>query len=195
MSPFRERAKHPARRIVLAAALILASEGCSYHPGVCGLRPHYPDVTAETVGDALVFPETDSLRPTLRWETFPRPSDLRADRTGLLARARDVTYEIRIRRADDNVSIRPVYIRKGIPAAHHRVEIRLEPDSRYYWSVRAAFRVGEETRVIPWGFSKVPPVPGLESCILPGNIPEANLYRFRTPPSPQDPPMEGRSRE
>ena len=181
MFPSRERASALLRRLAAAALLPLAAAGCSYHAEVCGLRPYFPDVTVGTYTDSLVFAEAGSLQPLLRWETFPRSSDLRNDKQGVIATARDVTYELRIWRVGDNVAMKIVYERKGLPAPRHRVEVRLEPDAEHFWSVRARFRAGEETRVIPWSFSKVPRIPGLNACILPGNIPQANYYRFRTP--------------
>lgn len=181
MSPSRKRMLALLRRPAQAALILLAAAGCSYHAEVCGLRPYFPDVTVGTYTDSLAFAEAGSLQPLLRWEAFPRPSDLRNDGQGVFAGARDVTYELRIWKVGDNVAMKMVYERKGIPVPRHRVEDRLAPDSQYFWSVRARFRAGEETRVIPWSFSKVPPVPGLKACIVPGNIPPRNYYRFRTP--------------
>lgn len=181
MSPCPEGGSIPFRALAGAAWLLVAVAGCSYHPGVCGLRPFSPDVVATTTGDSLVFAEVDSLQPILRWEAFPRPSDLRSDRHGLLARTRAVTYELMIWREEDDGSMKKVYERKGLPVPGHRVEELLEPASRYSWSVRAKFLAGDEERVIPWGFSKVPPIPGLTFCIAPRNVPNQNTYRFRTP--------------
>ena len=138
-------------------------------------------LTAGSADDSPIFTEIDSLQPTLRWESFPRPSDLHADRQGLIKAALDVSYELRIWRVEDNSAIRRVYERRELTSPKHRLDVRLDPNARYFWSVRAKFRAGEETRVIPWGFSKVPSVPGLAFCITPGNIPHANYYRFQTP--------------
>lgn len=168
-------------RFAFASWIVLHVAGCSYHPAVCGLRPLSPDLTAGAASDSLVFTEIDSLQPTLRWESFPRPTDLRADRQGVLVKTQDVSYELRIWRMEDNSDIRRVYERRELTTPKHRVDVRLDQNARYFWSVRAKFRAGEETRVIPWGFSKVPSVPGLAFCITPGNIPHANYYRFQTP--------------
>ena len=172
----------PLLRFAFAAWIVLHVAGCSYHPAVCGLRPLSPDLTAGAVSDSLIFTEIDSLQPTLRWESFPRHSDLHADRQGVLIKAaQDVSYELRIWRVEDNSAIRRVYERRELTTPKHRVDVRLDPNARYFWSVRAKFRAGEETRVIPWGFSKVPSVPGLVFCVTPGDIPHANYYRFQTP--------------
>ncbi len=169
-------------RIAFAAWIVLHVAGCSYHPAVCGLRPLSPDLTAGAASDSLIFTEIDSLQPTLRWESFPRPSDLHADRQGVLIKAaQDVSYELRIWRVEDNSAIRRVCERRELTTPKHRVDVRLDPNARYFWSVRAKFRAGEETRMIPWGFSKVLSVPGLAFCITPGTIPHANYYRFQTP--------------
>jgi len=177
----RERMLAVFLRLASPAWLLLVAAGCSYHGPVCGLRPYFPDVVAGAYRDSLIFAEAGSLQPFLRWETFPRPSDLRDDRQGMIAGAQCVTYELRIWRVEDPGTMRMVYERRGISAPRHRVEDQLDPDSRYFWSVRAKFRVGDQTRVIPWGFSKVPHIPNLVSCIVPGNIPPGNYYRFQTP--------------
>ena len=172
----------PLLRFAFAAWVVLHVAGCSYHPAVCGLRPLSPDLTVGAVSDSLIFTEIDSLQPTLRWESFPRHSDLHADRQGVLIKAaQDVSYELRIWRVEDNGAIRRVYERRELTTPKHRVDVRLDPNARYFWSVRAKFHVGEETRLIPWGFSKAPSFPGLAFCITPGNIPHANYYRFQTP--------------
>ena len=63
-----------------------ASCSNSYAYAIYGLAPCYPGW-----GDTV-----DSLQPTLRWETFPRPADFAADTTGVMSRVRNVTYDLRI---------------------------------------------------------------------------------------------------
>lgn len=135
----------------LLCIALLSGIGCSTsQSAVFGLRPEYP---AATVDHAKV----DSLRPTLRWEAFPRPADLGADSDGWLGRVGDVTYDLRIWRSERDASEERrfpgdlVYSRNGLPASAHRIESGLTPDTKYVWTIRARFELDGKTRVTEWG--------------------------------------------
>lgn len=92
----------------------------------------------------------------LRWEAFPRPADLQADREGWLSRIRDVTYELRIWKEERDPLLREypgelIYSRSALPAPTHSVYPPLAPRTDYIWSVRARFTLDGQRRVTEWG--------------------------------------------
>jgi len=106
--------------LLLLAALLLA--GCtSFH----GVKPLYPEV-----GNPRFPTETESLRPTFRWEASAYP---------------DATYDfivyegVRIESFMEGVKRsvgKEIYYRQGLTGTEHTIEETLKPDSDYYWSVR-----------------------------------------------------------
>lgn len=171
--------------------------GCGIKAPVSGFRPVFPELTTSFKG-ALTWSKVDSLQPTLRWEPFPgsdEPSlgDFRRDVKPFVpvdpSAVRDLTYELRIWRVENGVPREVVYERKGIQASSHRLERPLEPNTKYYWSVRARFEVDGKFRVSEWSMSTHPCIyyPDLFHCgnrevaRLRGMIPSINYYRFKTP--------------
>ncbi len=96
------------------------------------------------------FVQIDSLQPVLQWKSFPTAKDIRADKTEELSRITEVTYELRILRARDSAQGDVVYTRKGLQDSSHRVEHRLTPLTRYYWSVRVRFKLDDDYRETKW---------------------------------------------
>jgi len=141
--------------------------GCTGTVLVSGLRPHYPE-------PAPKFVEVDSLRPMLRWEPFPRPQDREVDKDGNPARIREVTYDLRIWRAELEHPIEYpaelIYSRRGLPDPEHRVEEPLKPSTKYFWSIRARFELDGQPRVTQWGVMRLAIV-----------LPHPGHYRFKTP--------------
>jgi hypothetical protein len=126
--PFPDRATH--------------AEG--FAPAVFGLAPLAPALSAWS-------PTTvDELRPTLRWEAFPRAGDLEAA-PGEMQRVTEVRYDLVIARAVDAVPGEIVYQRDALEGTRHRLETALEPEARYLWSVRARFVLDGRERVTEWG--------------------------------------------
>ena len=133
--------------------VLLVVAGCAKHIPVTGLRPEYPNV-----GPAYV--KVDSLKPTFRWEPFPRPQDYEADkervlkriREGVLKRIRNVAYDLKIWRAEDEFPIELIYARQGLPDPSHSIEEPLEPSTKYFWTIRARFELDGHSRVIAWGW-------------------------------------------
>jgi hypothetical protein len=133
---------------LLGACLFLA--GCTHQLSVHGLKPLYPEVRGNLATNAIAYVEVDSLQPTLKWEPFPRPRDLEDPRLqdGRLAR---VTYDLRIWLAAEDRPTDLVYARDGLTEPAHRLESPLQPGTRYFWTVRAAFELNGQPRVIEWG--------------------------------------------
>lgn len=180
-----------AEKIVEEVFLILPLPGCSKCL-VVGLRPLYPEIEPSSPevdeGTALQywdFPLVDSLQPTLRWEAFPQSADFEGDREGWLSRIRNVTYDMRIwafKTGSLPFQWYPgelIYSRSGLPAPTHRIELRLDPDIRYLWSVRARFDLDKQQRVTEWGV--LLKSHGREYDPRTAHIPALNYYRFWTP--------------
>lgn len=169
------------------------------HPGVrraIDLRGAFSDRYAGTLG-GLQFDFADSLRPELRWESFPRPRDLEAV-GGRRERISGVVYDIRIHRA---VGSKPVFMagpqvieRNGLIEPRYVPDSELEPCQRYQWTVRARFLLDGQPRVTEWGtalgawdgFALEPwqwrrgmPAHGLLQAAI---DPAAFYYPFRAPP-------------
>jgi hypothetical protein len=127
--------------------------------------------------------DVDSLQPTLRWEAFPRAEDLKADKTAKLADARDVTYEVRIWRAERDCSLaicfpgELAYARSGMNEPVHTVEAPLAPDATYLWTMRARFELYGEPRATQWGVLTLFGRPDGREPVIPPH----GYYRFKTP--------------
>jgi hypothetical protein len=126
--------------VLLAAALV---GGCAVTTPVLGLRPAHPRP------ERMDFVKVESRRPTLQWEAFPQPGERNSDTH--LADVRDVTYDLRVWRAGpDDYPGDLVYARDGLPEPRHNVETDLQPDTRYFWTVRGHFNLEGRVRVTPW---------------------------------------------
>lgn len=140
------------------------------------LAPVYPEPTRGWLPSVLhPTPLTGDLRPTFRWQTFPRALDV-ATVDGLIGRFTDVQYDLRIfsvdRRKESlgnilrcyfSIGLGPgcdsgplytlgpeVYRREGLSAAEHRIEAPLTPCAFYAWTVRARFRLDGRPRATEW---------------------------------------------
>ena len=96
------------------------------------------------------FAQVDSLQPVLQWKSFPTVRDIKADKTGELSRISDVTYELKILRAQDSFQGDVVYTRTGLSNYSHKVERPLTPLTRYFWSVRVRFKLDDDYRETKW---------------------------------------------
>jgi len=79
------------------------------------------------------------FRPTLRWAAFP-----------FERKVEDLSYELRIWMAEQDLPRDLVYHREGLAELFHRMETPLDPAGRYVWSVRARFRLDGAWRTLPW---------------------------------------------
>lgn len=157
------------------------------HYGLCWLEPREPAakplglsdfVSAPFLkygtdlcrGSALRFGSTDSLQPLLAWEAFPRALDRE-----LASSVSHITYDLRVWDEEDCSRRSLVYQRNGLTRPAHRIEQALRPGERYFWSVRARFRVAGRQTATPWSFF----APGT-ACEL-NDIPDGQYHRFLTP--------------
>lgn len=160
---------------LLWAAALTWVVGCAGTVPVSGLRPNYPE-------PSLKFVEVDSLQPTLSWEAFPRPIDLAVDKEGVQGRVSNVTYDLRIWRADEEspreYPAEIVYERRGLREPWHTIEQPLKPSFMYFWSIRARFELDGQPRVTQWGVTEHPQCSQLGRLPI---VPNPLHYRFRTP--------------
>jgi hypothetical protein len=181
-------------RIIFYLIVLFVLADCS---NVAGLKPVYPQPQTVRGYSGGAFLEVDSLQPTFRWESFPRPEDLRKDENGMLGRIQNVTYDLKIWRTQDESVFEasptrqrfpkplqrplqtPIYYRQGLPKPLHKIEEPLEPSTKYIWSVRARFEVDGATRVIPW--AGIWPSRAYQRMPLVPNNPI--YYHFKTPRS------------
>lgn len=153
---------------MICAALVV---GCAAEPYVIGLKPEAP--FAERIA------EIDTLRPTFRWEHFPRQKD-RQELGPRSERVAAVTYEFRLWKVGTEFSgpvpsygayrvgqpnkykyswshecrdTDPgelVQTQQGLVTPEYRVETTLQPNSLYFWTVRAHFTLDGKRRVTEW---------------------------------------------
>ena len=159
----------------LAIAVVLpVLAGCGqpvYNPG---LRALYPQQRMILFIDPPpgAFVAVDSLQPTLKWESFPRSRDLAGDTGGMFRRIEEVRYELALVEVG---SPDRIYRRDGLTEAQHKVETPLKSRTKYLWTVRACFRIGEEPRCTEWGAISN----WEQSAVWHPNI--SASYRFETP--------------
>ena len=162
--------------LTLSATCVLLAVGCAptpYVPYVVGLKPESPFVERES--------QVDRLRPTLRWERFPRAKDREELGPHAGERIAAVSYEVRLwkvgkefpgisnlvnavngmqryfdykyswghgcRDADPGEL---VYRQQGLVQPEHTLEIPLQPNSFYFWTVRAHFTLDGKRRATEW---------------------------------------------
>jgi hypothetical protein len=160
--PFPDRQTHAAGSMAIAF----------------GLAPVYPLLSGAIAAEDSAFARSswttvDFLRPTLRWQSFPRATDLTAD-PGEMGRVKNVRYDLVIAREHNLAPAEVVYRREGLPEPIHTLETPLSPGTRYFWNVRARFELDGRQRVTEWGtvsfwFQEKWTSPSLMS------------YRFKTP--------------
>jgi len=149
------------------------------------------------------FPVVKTRSPTLEWESFPRATDQRADARGIISEVTDVLYDLRVWKVDAGVPPVLVYERRDLDKTSHAMEMALQPASRYFWSVRARFKLSGAPRATRWGYFRAPGYgtdgktkpqvsPAAAVGLLTGAggsrdpctldfIPTSNYYRFETP--------------
>lgn len=171
---------------VSTAFLLVPVGGCIPipKPKIIGLKPESPEVVTYTSQNIFFTKRespVDQLRPTFRWEQFPRPADLTELGPDADERITAVHYELRLWKVGPGFSgdfERPdtsfwigsaedykyswshecrdsdpgelVYRKQGLTMPEHRLESSLEPDSRYFWTVRAHFKFDGKLRVTEW---------------------------------------------
>lgn len=170
--------------------------------GTCWLAPVYPKVERHNILEALArdlarredacleipifFSPVDSLQPNLRWEAFPRQLDREKLDPKVLAKVRDVTYDLNVWEAERCERGRLVYARSGLTAPEHRLEEPLAAGQRYFWSFRARFVVDGQPTSTRWGVFNTNGCGSRQFGLSQFDL--NHDYRFRTPPGAVAPP-------
>jgi hypothetical protein len=94
-------------------------------------------------------PRVDSLRPSFRWQAFPRDVDLVADPEAM-GRVEHVRYDLLISEVYEGTAGDVVYRRDELPSNEHTIEIELAPSQGYFWTVRARFQLDGREFVTEW---------------------------------------------
>ncbi len=104
-----------------------------------------------------------SLNPVLQWEPF--------------LQTENVTYDLRIWNARNDVPDLLMYSKKGLDSPSHHIAQLLLPDTAYFWAVRGRYWKNSQRRVTPWSH-----LSGIGMRKTPDEtVPHRNMYRFRTP--------------
>jgi hypothetical protein len=144
---------------------------CETRVETAGLRALYPEPDTEYVA-------VESIQPLLRWEAFPTADMIDTIGKEAVSAFSDVTYEVRIWRAEDDYPSSLAYERSGLTATRRRVGDGLGPSGEYQWSVRAHFELNGQRRVSPWGMLA-------KLCqVRSSQVPSRCYYRFSTPAPP-----------
>ena len=166
---FRFCAK-PSLFLSLGGILLILLQGCGAPAVNLGLRAEYPKQRFRFLIDSppAAFVKVDSLQPTFRWERFPREGDSEAHLKIDPSRIREVKYELKISAPGWS------YARGDLEQPYHQVEVPLQPATKYFWTVRACFKLEEEPRCTEWGA-----LSGWERGMF--YHPHIWSYRFQTP--------------
>lgn len=142
------------RRTLACIAMLFGLTGCASSSFVSGLDPIHPPMPM------LLVPKVDSLQPTLSWEPFPGGYDRKSDPDGSLDSVTDVTYELKIWSAElfygetHAADIVPpadgTYVQTRLLDAQHTVGKSLQPDTAYFWTVRARFNLDGDPAINTW---------------------------------------------
>lgn len=160
--------------LIVSALWVLLATGCVAKPVyIVGLKPELPRADRES--------QLDTLRPTFRWEPFPRAADLVEFDARAGGRMVTVSYELRLWKIGKEFSGSPVApgsrtrseatadftyswrhecrdtdpgelvsTKQGLVTPEYTLEIPLQPNSRYFWTVRAHFTLDGKRRATEW---------------------------------------------
>ncbi|WP_374090403.1 hypothetical protein [Methylomicrobium lacus] len=139
----------------------------------CMLRPLYPEFGFGLLETGPEYYPIDSLQPTLKWESFPREIDIKSFSNPIS----EVTYDLQIWSVITDSPGDLVYEKSKLSTPFHKLEQPLISSNRYFWTVRARFKLNGQQRITNWSYSRKP---GAISCSE-RLIPDANYFRFTTP--------------
>ncbi|WP_319407159.1 hypothetical protein [uncultured Desulfosarcina sp.] len=137
--------------------------------GTLGLAPVDPPL-------GFSLGKVKNLRPTLRWQRFPRDSDIKVSPKDM-GRVKKVSYDLFVAERHGN-DLEIIYQRQRIPNPEHTLDISLRSKTDYLWSVRARFEFDGRERVTEWSGLALGMFPKFDRRLIP---PLGNTYRFETP--------------
>jgi len=143
-----------------------------------GLAPIYPPTRGTLTGDRLIGPTfewfaVDELQPRFEWEAFPRAGDI-AKAPDEMSKVVDVTYDLIIASEENLAPAEVVYFKTGLISPVHTISIPLQPEKRYFWTVRSRFNLDGRSRITEWSSTNYF---AREKIPAPSHV----NFRFRTP--------------
>lgn len=163
------------------------------------LRPEYPVPVRSPCISCVrgifsnFFAHVDTVRPVLRWESFPTPGDLDADaKKRELLNIVNVRYELRIL-AGERYGPGPVkggglwmpgeiLYTRDTASPSHQVEVPLRTCTSYFLTYRARFELNGQPRATRWaGTYNAGPTNCIMTTEPEKQYPSRHYYPFRTP--------------
>ena len=142
----------------------------SYFPrGALGLAPIDPPL-------GFSVSQVKDLRPTLRWQGFPRGGDVK-NAPEDMGRVKNVSYDLYVAERH-GYDLKIIYRRERIPNPEHTLEKSLQSGTVYSWSVRARFDLDGRERVTEWSGLALGMFPEFDRRFVP---PFGDFYIFETP--------------
>jgi hypothetical protein len=141
----------------------------SFPKGTLGLAPIDPPL-------GFFLEKVKNLHPTLRWQGFPRGSDVK-EAPQDMAQVKNVRYDLFVAEPHGD-GFRIIYQREGLQNPEHTIEKSLRPETEYKWSVRARFELYGSERVTEWSGLALGLSPKFDRRLVP---PLGNSYIFETP--------------
>ena len=118
------------------------------HGNIIGLKAIYP---------SSAFPNRPIVKnvyPQLRWEAFPRSSDMEIAPEEM-RQVKNVRYDLIIAEEHSSLPDEIIYQRHGLRSNTHTLEIPLEHKKSYFWTVRARFELDGQEHVTEWSSSNI----------------------------------------
>ena len=130
-----------------------------------GIHPKYPELHRETcflckTWSNHAFTEIDTLRPEFRWQ--PLVGVEQSGDNKVFEKIQGVNYEIRLFTAQQQILFAlgnrivpalldgPTLRRSDLVEPRHQFEQSLAPCTKYFWTVRADFRIDGRPRLTEW---------------------------------------------
>jgi hypothetical protein len=138
------------------------------------------------------FPQVDSLEPRFRWEPLSNAVVQESLHDRVLSDAGEITYDLKIFRVEERQVPwydqdyswfqglehgdpgQLYYTREKLREPFHKVDRPLDPATKYYWTVRAAFVVDGHPRVSGWAEQVV-------RILWPPGQKQVTYFGFETP--------------
>lgn len=125
------------------------------------------------IGPKFEWFAVEELQPRFEWEAFPRAGDI-AEAPDEMSKVADVTYDLIIASEENLAPAEVVYQRTGLILPEHTISISLQPEKRYFWTVRARFNLDGRSRTTEWSSTSYF---AREKITVPSHF----NFRFRTP--------------
>lgn len=143
-----------------------------------GLKPLYPLTRGALTGDEQTdsyfeWTTVNSTRPALRWQAFPRDSDL-VSAPEEMGRVSNVRYDLVVAEESNMSPGKVVYRRYGLTTASHKLKVTLKKRTRYFWTVRARFDLDGREWLTEWSSAHYMARQEITA-------PSVFSYRFKTP--------------